>query len=116
VANPENGPDRQTKKVDVACRDVLSEVARTNTETLVRHVAEEFLVDEVYLSKIGLGWICFDSRTMLNERSLVSIASDPDAGYKLDLGDRIFAEGMNCGDVSSANDWLHNVAWVGHTF
>jgi hypothetical protein len=77
---------REAKQIYPLGRDVLAQVSRPNSKTLLCNFVEQFGMDEVHLAKIWLGWISFDPRTMPHRRALVRISVYPEACNNRDFG------------------------------
>ena len=50
----------QCEQVQIPGGDVLAELTRLDVETLLTKLSEQLGVDEVHLSKVGLGRVCGD--------------------------------------------------------
>lgn len=74
LADPKVCSPRETKQVYPHGRDVLAEVSRANSKTLLCDFVEQFGMNEVHLAKIWLGWISLDPRTMLHRHAPVRIS------------------------------------------
>lgn len=77
---------REAKQIYPLGRDVLAQISRRNSKTLLCNFVERFGVDEVHLAKIGLCWISLDPPTMLHRHALVRVSAHPEPRNNRDFG------------------------------
>jgi len=94
LPDPQEAASGQIQQVYAACADVLAQITGSDLEPLVGEFIEEFRMDQVNLSEVGLRWIGGHTRPMLDRHSEVRIPFDAEPGNDGDGRDQWLGKAM----------------------